>query len=125
MYTVSVQKHFTAFHYLVGGDWGAENERHPHNYLLELKLKGRSLDEHQYLVDIVDINQQLEEVLDLYRGQTLNDLPLFSNYNPSIERFSRILCESLSSKIDAENVCTVVVKLWENQEAWASYRLER
>lgn len=125
MYTVSVRKRFTAFHYLVGGDWGEENETHSHHYLLELRLQGDELDRHQYLVDIVDIEGHLEEVVARYRDRTINDLAGFSGYNPSIERFARLLCESLSAKINAGNIRSVIVKLWENEDAWASYRLER
>jgi 6-pyruvoyltetrahydropterin/6-carboxytetrahydropterin synthase len=32
MYTVAVRRDFIAQHYLIGGDWGAENELHAHHY---------------------------------------------------------------------------------------------
>ena len=38
MYTVSVKRDFTAYHYLVGGNWGAENDKHAHHYYIEDSL---------------------------------------------------------------------------------------
>jgi len=125
MYNIAVQRDFIANHYLIGGDWGPENNRHAHHYRLELQLDGYTLDQHGYLVDIVDIEKALEELVSRYRDSTLNDLPEFAGLNPSIEHFSRILCESLSSRIQASNLAAVTVRLWENQIAWAAYRLER
>ena len=125
MYTLAVQRDFVAQHYLIGGDWGPENDRHSHHYRLELQLQGDSLDQHGYLVDIVDISNALEALVAHYRDHTLNDLPEFAGLNPSIEHFCRILCQALSAHIQAENIRAVTVKLWENEIAWASYRQDR
>ncbi|MCB0034256.1 MAG: 6-carboxytetrahydropterin synthase [Anaerolineales bacterium] len=124
MYTVAVKRNFTAQHFLVGGDWGAENEWHSHHYVVELQLEGDSLDQHGYLVDIVDIEFHLDKIVAYYRDRTLNDLPEFRGLNPSIEHFSRILCHALAEKIRAETLNALTVKLWENDIAWASYRMD-
>lgn len=122
MYTVAVTRDFVAQHYLIGGDWGAENQRHSHHYRLELQLEGATLDRHGYLVDIVDIERNLDALVASYRDQTLNDLPGFAGLNPSIEHFSRLCCTRLAAAIQASNLSAVTVKLWENDIAWASYR---
>lgn len=123
MYRVAVSKEFIAQHHLIGGDWGAENELHSHNYRIELVLEGQELDQHGYLVDIVDIEYALTALTDHYRDNTLNDLPEFKGLNPSIEHFSRLLCQSLAAHIQAPNISAVSVKLWENAIAWASFRI--
>ena len=125
MYTVAVKRDFIARHYLIGGDWGAENTPHAHHYQVEVQLEGESLDRHGYLVDIVDIENALEGLVAHYRDGLLNDLPEFAGLNPSIEHFSRILCLSLAAKIQAENLAAVTIRLWENEIAWAAYRLAR
>lgn len=125
MYRVSVQKTFTAQHYLVGGDWGVENKLHSHPYRLDLELGGYDLDQHQYLVDIVAVENALEQVIELVRDKTLNELPDFTGVNPSLEYFARWLCEALSAKIDIGNIQRVTVRLWESDTAWAGYELER
>jgi 6-pyruvoyltetrahydropterin/6-carboxytetrahydropterin synthase len=123
MYTVAVKRDFIAQHFLIGGDWGAENFKHSHHYVVELQLEGDTLDPHGYLVDIVDIEKQLNELVTYYRDKTLNDLPEFKGLNPSIEHFSRILCETLAQRLIAPTLKFLTIKLWENEIAWAAYRL--
>ena len=125
MYTVAVARGFIAQHYLFGGDWGAENEWHSHHYRVEVQLAGATLDEHGYLVDIVDIERHLEALVDRYRDRTLNDLSEFEGLNPSIEHFARIFCQAISDRIQAPNLSAITVQMWENEIAWASYRQER
>lgn len=125
MYTVAVNRDFVAQHFLIGGDWGAENELHSHHYRVEVQLQGPSLDKHGYLVDIVDIETHLEGLVAYYRDKTLNNLPEFEGLNPSIEHFSRILCQALSDRIRAPNLSIITLKIWENEIAWAAYRQDR
>jgi 6-pyruvoyltetrahydropterin/6-carboxytetrahydropterin synthase len=124
MYALAVQREFVAQHFLIGGDWGAENEKHSHHYRLEVKLEGASLDAHGYLVDIVDVDRNLDALVASYRDVTLNDLPEFAGLNPSIEHFSQIVCQALAARIRAGNLHAITVTIWENQIAWASFRQE-
>ena len=125
MYTLGVRRDFIAQHALIGGDWGAENQPHSHHYVLELRLEGEDPDQHGFLVDIVDVNRALEERIARYRDHLLNDLPEFRGLNPSLEAFSRILCAGLNESLRAGDLTAIAVVLWENESAWASYRLER
>ena len=125
MYTVTVKRDFIAQHYLIGGDWGPENARHSHHYVVEVQLEGTTLDQHGYLVDISEIERHIETLRASYQDRTLNDLPEFQELNPSLEHFARILAEALSDRIRANNVNAITVKLWEHEHAWASYRLTR
>ncbi len=121
MYTVAVVRDFIARHYLVGGDWGAENQEHSHHYRVEVRLSGRELDEHGYLVDIVEIESSLDGLVARYRDAMLNDLPEFAGLNPSLEHFSRLLCQALARKLRAPNLERIAVRLWEHESAWAEY----
>lgn len=123
MYTVAVKRDFVAQHFLIGGDWGAENEWHSHHYVVEVQLEGTTLDQHGYLVDIVDIENNLEALVAAYKDKTLNDLPEFADLNPSIEHFSHIFCHQMAERIQAANLNAITIKIWENDIAWASYRL--
>ena len=123
-YTLAVTRDFVARHYLVGGDWGAENQLHSHHYRVEVQLEGGHLDEHGYLVDIVAVEAHLEELVAYFRDQTLNDLPEFAGLNPSIEHFARILCQEILNRVK-EPLDAVRVQIWENDIAWAAYREER
>lgn len=124
MYTLAGQRDFVAQHFLIGGDWGAENDWHSHHYKLELQLQGARLDPHGYLVDIVHVEALLEDLVARYRDKTLNELPEFAGLNPSIEHFSRITCQWFAQRLDAPNIDAITVRIWENDIAWTSYRLE-
>jgi 6-pyruvoyltetrahydropterin/6-carboxytetrahydropterin synthase len=125
MYTLAVRRDFIAQHALIGGDWGAENRPHAHHYVLELQLAGNTLNQHGYLVDIVDVEHHLDDLVSRYKGKTLNDLPEFSGLNPSIEHFARILCLRLNELLQAAHLASLKVTLWENDIAWASYEFNR
>jgi 6-pyruvoyltetrahydropterin/6-carboxytetrahydropterin synthase len=125
MYTLGVKRDFIARHFLIGGDWGSENFPNSHHYVLELQLEGKELDQHGYLVDIVDVEKHLAEIVKYYKDQMLNDKPEFAELNPSIEHFARILAGSLDERIRAANITTLKVVLWENESAWAAYELKR
>lgn len=125
MYTLGVRRDFIARHYLIGGDWGAENFPNSHHYVLELQLAGEELNQHGYLVDIVDVENHLDEIVNYYKEQMLNDKPEFTGLNPSLEHFARILASTLSERINATNITSLKLVLWENDSAWAAYTLER
>ena len=125
MYMVAVKRDFDAQHFLIGGDWGPENELHEHHYQVELQLQGATLDQHGYLVDIVDIERHLDALIEHFQGQILNELVEFEGLNPSIEHFSRIMCMSLSGDIKEANISRITIKLWENEIAWASFHHDR
>jgi len=63
MYTIAVKRDFIAQHFLIGGAWGPENEKHSHHYQVEVQLEGAALDEHGYLMDIVDIEAKLDTLI--------------------------------------------------------------
>ena len=125
MYTLAVRRDFIARHFLIGGDWGPENFPNSHHYVLELQLHATELDEHGYLVDIVDVSNHLDDLIARFSDKMLNEQPEFKGLNPSLEHFARILALALDERIKAPSLCGLKVILWENDDAWASYELER
>ncbi len=123
-YTLGVQRSFQASHYLVGGDWGAENQPHAHEYVVEIQVEAHSLNAHGYLVDIVDVEVALDQLVKDYQNKRLNELPEFSGLNPSIEHFARILCDRFTEKVDAGALSAIAVKIWESRIAWCAFRRE-
>jgi 6-pyruvoyltetrahydropterin/6-carboxytetrahydropterin synthase len=125
MYTLAVRRDFIARHFLIGGDWGPENFPNSHHYVLELQLQANQLDQHGYLVDIVDVSKHLDDLIGYYSEKMLNDLPEFKGLNPSLEHFARILAFALDARIHDPNICGIKVILWENESAWAAYEIQR
>ena len=121
MYQLAITRDFIARHFLVGGDWGAENQEHSHHYRAEVIVEGQQLDSHGYLIDIVALESALVGAIGAYTDRLLNDQPAFSGLNPSIEHFSRILWEQLRDTLVLPER-TLTVKLWENDRDWAAFR---
>lgn len=120
MYRLAITRDFIAQHYLIGGDWGAENFKHSHSYRVEVLLRGTALNQHGYLVDIVELESALTEIIAQFRDHTLNDLTRFAGLNPSLERFAKVFYEDLCAKLVLQDL-SVTVKLWENDRNWAAY----
>jgi 6-pyruvoyltetrahydropterin/6-carboxytetrahydropterin synthase len=125
MYKLAVKKDFIAQHFLVGGDWGSENQKHSHHYRLEIQLEGKDLDNHGYLVDIAKIKNYLEQLISHYQDQTLNELPEFKDINPSIENMARIFYQSLCRSIRETGLSGLKVKVWEDEMAWITYHEDK
>ena len=121
MYQLAITRDFIAQHYLIGGDWGRENEQHSHHYKVEVRVQQQDLDQHGYLIDIVDLESSLGRIIDSYQENTLNDLVPFKDLNPSLERFARVLWEELVSRLGIDG-SVLSVRLWENENDWAAYR---
>ena len=122
MYSLSLQRDFIASHYLVGGDWGPENDPHAHPYRVEIRLSAERLDHHGYLIDLDELEQIIDACVDAYRDRLLNDLPEFEGLNPSIEHFSRCFFDHVVEGLTREQLVSLEVRLWETADAWASYR---
>ncbi len=125
MYTLGVRRNFIARHFLIGGDWGLENLPNSHHYLIELQLRAGALDQHGYLVDIVDVSKHLDELIGHFSEQMLNELPEFAGLNPSLKHFAHILATALDASLRDPNICGLKVILWENDSAWAAYEIDR
>lgn len=124
MYTLSIHRKFTAKHFLIGGDWGEENELHAHNYELEIQVTGLELNIHGYLLDIVDLTTHMDAIVSKYREMTLNDFSEFEGINPSIEHFSRIIAHALAPHLREPNLQRLTVQISEDEIGWASYSME-
>ena len=120
MYSLGVKQDFVAQHFLIGGDWGTENQEHSHHYEIEVQLEGKTLDEHGYLVDILKVKDNLDKLISSLRDKTLNDLPEFKAINPSIEHLARICYRILSDAVGG-NISITAVKIWEDNQVWAAY----
>ena len=123
MYSLGIERTFSARHYLIGGDWGDENIEHSHHYRLELMLEKPTLDEHGFLVDIVEVESQLDQVVADFSGKTLNTLATFGGGNPSIERLATILNTIFAERFVAFQLSALTVTIHEDDIAWTSYRV--
>jgi 6-pyruvoyltetrahydropterin/6-carboxytetrahydropterin synthase len=121
MYEVGLRKGLVSYHYMIGGDFGEENELHPHSYLVEAVLVGNDLDGYGFLTDIDELQAAMDRIAARFENRILNDLPEFSGVNPSLERFCRVWCDELWRTLDAPALERITVRIWESGEAFAGY----
>lgn len=121
MYSTTVLQSFVAQHYLTVPNPGPEGEPHSHHFEVELTFRGPELNEYDYLVDIDDASAALDDLADRYRDQLLNELPEFEGYNPSVERFARVVFERVTEIVTDETVTELRVTIWEDETAAATY----
>ncbi len=127
MYRTGVQRRFTARHALVG-DFGDESTPHTHSYLVEWIRESRDLDENGFATDIAAMEAALEDELTAIDDRLLNDMPFFAQIQTSLENVCRFLHSRLETNLihrtgdrDASDQDNSVVRIWENDSAWASY----
>ena len=121
MYTVTVRRGIIAQHYLTVPNPGPEGQLHSHSFGLEVTFEGPELNQYGYLVDIDAVKTALDAVEDRYADATLNDLPEFEDRNPSVEHFSRIITNTILDTAAPANPEHLRVRIWEDDEAAASY----
>ncbi len=129
IYSLSIKKNFTSKHFLpmVEGD---ENRVHEHDYRLEVMLWGEELDEDGFLVDIVELQSLIDSLVKKYEGRILNRMERFEGKNPTLENFCRIFWDDLKTRMtnkmdnDLGRITSLEIKLWETEEANASYHEE-
>lgn len=117
-----VSTNFIAQHFLIGKDFGAENFKHSHLYRFEIEIESPHLEQHNYLIDIVEVRKILDKLTAHFNDKTLNELPEFENQNPSLEFFSKILWQKFHTHYQLPNNCQITVRLWEDSIAQATYR---
>jgi 6-pyruvoyltetrahydropterin/6-carboxytetrahydropterin synthase len=120
MFEVYVKTHFSAAHSLKGypGDCARV---HGHNWVIEVFVQCKELDEIGIGIDFRDIEQAVKDVLEGLDHFHLNELPAFRDVNPSSENISRFIYTELSKKLNSEAAKVSKVKVCETPGAGASY----
>ena len=122
MFEVTIEETFAAGHALRNYRGKCENV-HGHNYRCQVTLEGAELDEIGLLVDFVELKRVVHGVLDRLDHQWLNEFPPFDVLNPSAENMARYIYQQIADGLKVrEGVRIALVKLWETDTAYATYR---
>lgn len=120
MFEVYVKTHFSAAHSLKGypGDCARV---HGHNWVIEVFVQCKELDEIGIGIDFRDVEQAARDVLEGLDHFHLNELPAFRDVNPSSENIAKFLYTGLSERLNSETAKVSRVKVYETPGAGASY----
>ena len=120
MYELKIITSFSAAHRLENF-YGKCEALHGHNWKVEVSLQGDKLDEAGLLQDFGAIKARTRELLEEVDHKYLNELPAFSQQNPSSENLAFFIFQRLSGVLNRDGVKVSRVSVWESDTSCASY----
>ena len=122
MFEVCVEKTFASGHSLRNYRGKCENV-HGHNYRVQVTVRGERLAPNGLLVDFVELKRLMNKVVDYLDHQFINDLPPFTEINPSAENIAKYFYDEMSGDLRGEVPVEISeVKIWETDTSVAVYR---
>ena len=121
MYTLSVEMHFDAAHYL--RDYGGKCENlHGHRSVVVAKVKAKKLNKIDLAFDFTVLKKRLGEILGRYDHTCLNDDPPFDKINPSAENIARTIYDALKPALTDEPAASLTaIEVYESPDSWVRY----
>jgi len=120
VFEVYVKTHFSAAHSLTGYE-GDCARVHGHNWVIEVFVRCKELNEIGIGIDFRDVKEGVEEVLEGLDHFNLNELPTFKAVNPTSENIARFLYRELAKKFNSNAAKVSRVKVSETPGTGASY----
>lgn len=122
MFEVSVEHTFAAGHALRNYRGKCENV-HGHNYRVQVLVRGEKLDEIGMLADFTVLKKLLREVSEPMDHVFINDLPPFTEMNPTAENMAWYIWQKMQEGLKLQHAVEVAeVKVWETDVQYAVYR---
>ena len=120
IFEVYIETHFSAAHALKGypGDCA---RLHGHNWIIQVYVRCRELDDIGIGIDFRVIKENVKDVLQGLDHFNINELPAFQEDNPTSENIAKYLYRELSKRIDSDNVKVSKIKVSETPNAGAYY----
>ena len=121
MYEVTIETHFSSAHRL--RHYNGECERlHGHNWSARISITSEKLDDLGMVMDFRELKDRTNQLIRRFDHQYLNEVPPFTELNPTTENISRYIFDELSETINADSVEVSEVTVWESPSCFASYR---
>ncbi|MDD2904474.1 MAG: 6-carboxytetrahydropterin synthase QueD [Syntrophales bacterium] len=120
MYEIKIITSFSAAHRLENFHGKCE-ALHGHNWKVEVFLKGDRLNATGLLQDFGVVKARTRELLEEIDHKYLNELPAFSQLNPSSENLAFFLFQRLTAVLNRDGAKVSRVNVWESDTSCASY----
>jgi 6-pyruvoyltetrahydropterin/6-carboxytetrahydropterin synthase len=122
MFEVLVENTFAAGHALRNYRGKCENV-HGHNYRVQVTVQGERLASNGLLVDFADVKKLMNKVVNYLDHQFINDLPPFTEINPSAENIAKYFYDEMAQGLLVEVPVRIAeVRVWETDTSVAVYR---
>ncbi|ACI21986.1 MULTISPECIES: 6-carboxytetrahydropterin synthase QueD [Thermodesulfovibrio] len=120
MYKLKIITGFDAAHQLKGYKGKCENI-HGHNWKVEVEVISEKLNEIGIALDFKELKKNVDEVVSQLDHTFINQIPPFTQLNPSSENIARWIYMSLKDKFNTTLVRLYSVTVWESDYASATY----
>jgi 6-pyruvoyltetrahydropterin/6-carboxytetrahydropterin synthase len=120
MYTITVETHIDAAHYLREYQGKCEN-LHGHRYKIVAKISADKLNDIGLAYDFTVLKKHLNDICDHYDHTCLNDVPPFDKINASSENLAATIYKELKKKLNKDPVTLVAIEAWETPTQGVTY----
>jgi len=120
MYEITIETHFSSAHRL--RQYEGECERlHGHNWNVQISVASQELNELGMVMDFKELKEKTRSLIAKFDHQYLNEVPPFTEINPTTENMARHLFNELTRVIAHEHVKVNKVTVWESPNCYATY----
>jgi len=120
MYEVMIKSEFSAAHSLREYEGKCE-ALHGHNFRVDVYAGAEEVDGTGLTIDFRILKEKTNVILDQLDHKHLNDLPYFTETNPSSENIAAYIFNNLKGEFSNENVVLNRVAVWESENSCATY----
>ncbi|MCL4456161.1 MAG: 6-carboxytetrahydropterin synthase QueD [Nitrospirae bacterium] len=121
MYKLMIETSFASAHQLRGYKGKCEN-LHGHNWKVQAYVTAEKLNDIDIAIDFHDLKRITIEIISQLDHKFLNNIPPFTEKNPSSENISKWIFDSLKERLAGyKNVEVSEVTVWESETASATY----
>ena len=120
MFSIICRKNFQAAHATIT-QAGELEATHTHNWKIECKIVGTSLDSKGYVVDYCEIDDLLSAIIDPLSEKDLNNHDFFKNVSPTTENIAKFFFGKLSEHKFPNGIRIHEVAIFEDENHGASY----
>ena len=120
MFEVTKKATFAAAHFLREYD-GPCSRLHGHNWTVEVTIRAPKVDRMGMVVDFMDLGRALDELLEMVDHRNLNEIPPFTEVNPTSENLAAWFHQELDRRLAPKGIRPHVVRIWEMPDCSAAY----
>ena len=120
MFLLNVKASYDSAHFLRDYKGKCEN-LHGHHYVVEAGLAFDDVGPGGMAFDFGDAKRHLRAIANELDHQNINDIPPFTELEPSAENQARWIFQEMQARLGAEGQNLVYVKVWETPNQWAQY----
>ena len=122
MYEITIELYFSSAHRL--RQYEGECERlHGHNWKVEVSVASEELNDLGMVMDFKELKEAAYGIVHRLDHQYLNEIPPFTEINPTTENIAKFMFDELSRSINTDSRKVSKITVWESANSYASYSI--